>query len=474
MMKSCLLISVRAVGALLAALVLASCAAPGAAPNAGATLATVHVPKQLSFDGRTQGLVVGVLAGSALASNYHERLWFLRAVVKINGVSYVGAVNDGFLVLPLAAGDYELQFVETQKNVSDKSLTAYPVNYKFRVQAGRATSLGLVAFTRAVGEGKFQRAVIDNSEEITARLRREQKAIFDALDPRAPIVAADAAYAQAPAIEQLRREIARDAFTRTDSDTGVSYAFGEVGTIAKAVRDSQQRVMGFEALATGTTARMFSCAGEGERFVCSSDEPALYRVRATKVDRIALPAFSGRWWVEAFAPAGIVLVDENMSIFRSGDDGRTWTRDSWFAAKQPLASTVRIRAYNGKSGFYLYSIDKIDPLAPVALFSPYGGGGYRRIDVPDLPVWDKLIEVGDALAVGPAFSNVKERSLIYLRPLASDRWEERQLPDINCLGLQRVDDGDITVLCSRKRYRSHDLGRTWTPDESRSATASLN
>ena len=456
-------------------LLLASCAGPGA-PAPGA-VQVVRVAKQPAFDAREQGLVVGAIAGRSVAANYHERLWFLRAVVKIGGVDYVGAINDGYLVLPLKAGEYELQAVQTQQHPSDKSLTSYPITIKFRVQAGRATNLGLIAMTTAAGgEGKFHRLVVDNTADVTAHLKREQPAIFDALDPQAPVVAtAGAAFAKAQDIEKLRRDIARDAFGRTDADPSAGYTFGEAGTIAKAVRDSQQRVLGFEALATKPLARMFSCAGQSERFVCTSVEPALYVVHGTTIDRIPVPAASRNWWVDAYASAGIVLVDENMSIFRSRDDGRSWTKASWFAVKQPLAATTRIKAYNGKSGLYLYSIDKIDPLAPAALYSPYDSDSYTRVELPDLAVWDSLIEISDGLAVGPAFSAAKDHSLIYVRSRASNRWGERQLPDINCQDLQRPGAGnDITVRCSKKRYRSYDQGQTWSPDDSGPATLSLN
>jgi len=462
-----------------AALLLASCATPSAGPNAAVPSAPsiVHIAKQPTLNAHEQGLVVGAIAGRAVASNYHERLWFLKAAVKIGGTTYVGAVNDGYLALPLKAGEYELLAVETQKHPSDKNMTSYPISVKFRVQAGRATNLGLIMLTRASGEGQFHRSFIDNTADVTAHLKRNQREMFDALDPQAPVVAAsDAVYARPQAVEHLQREIARDAFTRLDADTRAQYTFGELGTIAKAVRDSQQRIVGFEALPTGTYASMFSCAGQSDRYVCSSVEPAIYVVHGTKVDRIAPPSASLHWWVDAFAPAGIVLVDENMSIFRSQDDGRNWTRTSWFAVKEPLKSTTRIKAYNGKSGFYLYSIDKIDPLAPAALYSNYSLDAYTKVPLPDLAVWDTLIEVEDALFVGPAFSDSKDRSLIYVRFRPSDRWEERQLPDIDCQNLQHPadDSDDITVLCSRKRYRSHDLGRTWSFEESAPATVTLN
>jgi hypothetical protein len=477
-----LIATVRLLIGLSAAHLLASCATPGAvpgAPNAAAPSApaVVRIPRQPTLDSREQGLLVGAIAGRAVASNYFERLWFLRAVLKINGVSYVGAINDGYLALPLKVGDYELQALETQKNASDKNMTSYPIHIKFRVQAGQATNLGLIVLTRGAGEGKFHRSIIDNTADITERLKHDQRGLFDALDPQAPVVTvSDTVYLKGQAIEQLQRDIARDAFTRSDADTKAAYTYGELGTIAKAVRDSQQRVVGFEALHTGTYASMFSCAGQSDRYVCSSVEPALYLVHGTQVDQIKLPSPSLHWWVDAFAPAGIALVDENMSIFRSQDDGRTWTKSSWFAVKEPLKPTTRIKSYNGKSGFYLYSVDKIDPLAPVALYSNYIiQDSYTKVDMPDLAVWDTLIEVKDTLFVGPAFSSSKDHSLVYVRLRGSNQWEERQLPDINCQNLQRPDDSDdVTVLCSRKRYRSHDQGRTWWPEENSPASVTLN
>ena len=99
---------------------------------------------------------------------------------------------------------------------------------------------------------------------------------------------------------------------------------------------------------------------------------------------------------------------------------------------------------------------------------------YRKVDLPDLTLWDNLVEVGNTLAEGPVFSSNREHSVIYVRPLPIERWEERALPDASCLSLQRAGENDISVLCSRKRYRSHDLGRTWAPEDGTSASVAQN
>ena len=64
--------------------------------------------------------------------------------------------------------------LQTQKLPGDKQLTAYPLDFKFRVEAGRATNLGVIALTRGSAAGKFVRTAVDNTAEMAARLQRER------------------------------------------------------------------------------------------------------------------------------------------------------------------------------------------------------------------------------------------------------------------------------------------------------------
>jgi hypothetical protein len=80
---------------LLSTLWLVSCAT-----TAPSRIEQVTVPETIG----DQGLLVGSLAGRAVAANLVERQSFPRASLRVDGVLYRGAVHDGYIVLPLAAG----------------------------------------------------------------------------------------------------------------------------------------------------------------------------------------------------------------------------------------------------------------------------------------------------------------------------------------------------------------------------------
>lgn len=428
----------------------------------------IKVPHALPDTLADQGLLVATIAGSGVSATVFEQLGFSMASVQVDDVYYSNAVRNNYLVLPLKPGDYTLQALHVYGAVQNGGETRFPLQYKFRIVSGQATNLGVIALVRQkIDDKRYWKVAVDNTKDMTAYLRKQHPKLAAALRPAAPVLANEIKYADANLLENLRRDIARDAWLFfSEEATTANYVGGEVGTIAKLLRDSQGKVAAFDVLDTGTTAAMQSCSGYEQRFVCSSAEPALYFVDGTKVEKRPLPVNAKHVWVHTFPPSGLVLIDENLNVYPSNDNGATWSKYAWAHRKEPLDSLARIRATNGKNGFYIYSTFVADPLAPQVVYSEFARPAFRSIDIPKVSSWQRLVETPQGLLLGPNNSERKDdASTLYFRPFGQMAWQARTLPGKRCFYLQHDDRENAEkwrVYCDSKFYTTVDAGRSWT------------
>ncbi len=445
---------------------LASCATPQSGSHVAPVQTRVKVPDQLPDTLGDQGLLVATVAANAVAGTGFQQLSFSMASVQVDGVYYSNAVRNNYLVLPLKPGNYTLEALYVYRTVEDRGETRYPLQYKFRIVSGQATNVGLIALVRQKGDDKrYFKVMVDNSADMAVYLRKNYPKLAATLRPAAPVLATEIKYADANLLESLRRDVARDAWLFSDDPDTVSYAGGEVGTIARLLRDSQGKVAAFDILDTGTTAAMLSCSGYEQRFVCSSAEPALYFVEGAKVERRALPVKAQHVWVHAFPPRGLVLIDEKMTVYCSSDNGASWSKYAWAKRKEPLHPAARIKSTNGKNGYYLYSTFNADPLAPQVIYSEFSHPGYRAVDIPKMSAWQRLVETPQGLLVGPLNTDRKDdTATLYFRPAAQAEWQPRALPGKRCFYLQRDDRENMEkwrIFCDSKFFVTANAGRTW-------------
>jgi photosystem II stability/assembly factor-like uncharacterized protein len=210
---------------------------------------------------------------------------------------------------------------------------------------------------------------------------------------------------------------------------------------------------------------MISCSGGGQRFVCSSAEPALYFVQGAKVQKRELPYPAKFVWVHTFSPAGIVLVDEKMNLYSSSDDGASWTKQVWYARAEPLPHLASIKFANGKAGYYVYATFTPDPLAPQVLYSDFARANYRKFEIPKMDDWQRLLETRKGVLIGPhRTSRAEEAAVLYFLPAGKSEWQTLSLPGKRCFFLQREAEGSdaLNVFCDSKTWTSKDFGQTWT------------
>jgi hypothetical protein len=454
--------------ALFTMLSLAACATGGGVPAVRERIALADaLPDSLGEN----GLLVGNIAADAVASTLIEKVWFSMAGVQIDDVYYSNAVRRNYLVLPLKPGDYTLEALHVYKTGDKGSGTRYPLQYKFRIVSGQATNLGIIALaTRKSKEnpeqkGLYWKVLVDNTDDMTAYLRKHHPKLAAGLRPATPILAQENKFADATMLEMTRRDLARSAWFRSEDLDRIHYVGAEAGTLAKILRNTQGKVSAMDVLDSGTKAAMVSCHGDDRRFVCSSAEPALYFIQNSKIEKRKLPLTASHVWVHTFPPQGLVLVDLNMNIYSSTDNGASWKQHVWYAPKKPLLPFARIKFENGRHGYYVYSTFSVDPLAPQVIYAEYSRPGYRKIDIPNMRNWQRLMENPAGLLVGPANSDkTDETANLYFQAMGQTGWQARPLPGSRCFFLERgkLNEEKLFVECDGKYYNSVDIGNTWT------------
>jgi hypothetical protein len=411
-----------------------------------------------------KGLLVASIGGRAVAQTRLQRATITAPGIQIDSTQYTNAVRDGYLVLPLNPGDYTLVMLSVA-NETDTPYTTFPLNYKFHITANRATNVGGIVLVPQRGNEKgFIRVLIDNTAEMAAHLRKTYPRMTASLLSPTPDMTTANKLASSAAIDAVRQEIARMELLWTEDMYTAAYLGGDAGTIARLLRDSQGKIAAFDVLDAGTTAAMVSCSGHDNRYVCGSVEPALYFVNDDKVTRRPVP-FPMKWVkVHTFPPAGLVLVDESMNVYASPNNGGSWTKYSWFAPKEPIFSFSPIRFANGRNGYYVYTLSSLDPLAADVIYSDYSPAAYRRIEIPKMKLWQRLLETPDGLLVGPQNGASKsDFATLYFRENGRSDWKSLKLPGQYCLAPQRVDktSNKLRVFCETRKYDSTDSGKTW-------------
>jgi len=452
--------------ALLLIAFLAACAGPQTLPVEH----RVKIPDVLPEKLNGEGLLVATIAASNMARSGVEAYSFNNAGVQIDNTLYDNAVHDGYLVLPLKPGEYTLSSLHVFGKAEDNRRTRYPLNYRFRITENQANNLGIIVLlkdTRPDAKStSYLKNLVDNTSDMSAYLRKHYPKLGVEVVTQLASSASGRTtrFVNPQNLEYLRRQIAQRQWLVSDDAFITTHVGGEVGTMAKLLRNTRGKVVAIDVIDSKTTYALRSCSGHDNRFVCSSPEPALYHLNDTTVTRRVLPFPARHVWVHTFPPQGLVLVDQNQMVYMSSDNGLSWKKQVWFDRKKPLEPQHNIKFTNGKNGYYVYATFSFDPLVSEVVYSDYGHKGLQRIDIPKMKRWERLLELSQGIVVGPVSTDNTEPSRIYFRAHGQTAWQARPLPGPQCSALQREStSGDnIVVYCSSKFYSSADAGQSWT------------
>ena len=421
-----------------------------------------------------------------------------NASIDVDGSLRASAMSDGYIAIPLRAGEHTLvkvraaghllgQVVEREAAVRPARGAAAPsyiyipgsttqvhyttlsIDRKFRVEPGRITNLGLLVYLPVVDKGDTKRAatsesrqfnvvVVDNGAETRAFLETNYPELVASLRSR-DLVLAPGKYLAADKLPELRRAIAfhesRGPHVVASEATAVVY--GKAGTLValnKGKADGAQTSV--QILDPGTLADVLGGVRSGDRFTFVTSDGQVLTWEGGAVGRAALPSRSQPVGIWAVGARGLVVVDNRMRIFTSKEPGASWEE---FVGR--IIDTPRndIAVASDGEGAYI-SLGTKD--APRGLSYLRAGAAAPASIPPPLP------ELGGS---GP-FSMVARRaglfvlygseSFLFLRK-ADQRWIAQKKPVAEGCKSMRIDDEgkEIVVECGGAAYRSADSGATW-------------
>lgn len=431
------------------------------------TANTVRIPDDLG----QQGLLLVKLSSDHLAM-------LNKVQPQVNDKLYKDGYQDsGYVELVLAPGEYTFNSLMSsvqggsngrgEATAASASSVKYPIDKKFRIEAGKVSNLGILFFlTHAEENKKYTMVQIDNTEEARRHLQTAYPKLYASLRDKTPWLV-PGVYLQAPELSALRKEIALRASTHMSAEDLAETEFltATIGTLAliqKKPRGAAQGTPGkIDMIETHTLEDVDSqhCAAARGRLVCVLGGRL---ITVNGAERRAQPLPSPMAMVDrahVFGTRGIVLTDRRLHIFSSLNNGVNWSRYDDAVLSEPLDTSTKVGFENGKKGFYIYSAGSDRTI----LYTPYAQLAYKKMELPamvkNVP---HLREFDGGVAIGPEFSLLGDATL-YIGSFDSPQWAERRIPYTQCAKLKLEDrtSEKLSVVCLGQTYRSNDGGRTW-------------
>jgi hypothetical protein len=426
-----------------------------------------------------------------------------NASIDLDGSLHASAMRDGYIAIPLPAGDHTLRKLRAEGHLlrgrvveqeapfrlarggaaptyvyvpgTSRTIqyTTLSVDRSFRIEPGRITNLGLLVYlpvadppgtSRATtGESRrFNTVAVDNSAETAAFLETNYPALHGSLQNRA-LVLAPAKYLAPEKLRDLRRAIAfhesRGPHVVGSDTTAVVY--GRAGTLvalSKGKTDSAPPTV--QVLETNTLADVVGGVRSGERYTFVTSDGKVLSWEGGAVGQAPLPSRTQPVGIYAVGARGLMVIDNRMRIFSAREPGAPWLE---YAAAMSSTPRNDVSVASDAEGAYI-CVGNRD--LPRSLSYLRAGASAPDGIPPPLP------ELGGE---GP-FRMVARRSglfvlydaqaFLFLRK-ADLRWSVRKKPAAEGCKSMRIDDEgtELVVECGGATYRSPDGGVSWIRPE---------
>ena len=426
------------------------------------TVNIVRIPDDLG----QQGLLLVKLSSDHLGM-------FNKVQPQINDKLYQNSYQDsGYVELVLTPGEYTFNSLmnsiggssaHAEGAAASISTVKYPIDKKFRIEAGKVSNLGMLFFlTHADDTKNYTPSQIDNTEEARRYLQTAYPKLYASLHDKTPQLV-PGAYLETSELSALRKEIALRASTSMSAQdmTDTEFLTGTIGTLALIQKIPGSTLSKIDMIETHTLedVERERCAAAHGRLVCVLGGRL---ISVNGAERRAQPLPSPMATVDrahVFGTRGIVLTDRRLHVFSSLNNGINWSRYDDAVLNEPLDTSTKVGFDNGKNGFYIYS----SASDRTVLYSPYAQLAYKKMQLPAMvKKVQHLREFDGGVVIGPEWSLLGDTNL-YTGSFDSAQWEERKIPANQCAKIQLEDrrSEKISVVCLGQVYRSKDGGRSW-------------
>ena len=279
----------------------------------------------------------------------------------INGKKYNNVILKNYLIISLPAGSYSLDaiggqiFLENMGSHTRYTFGTYPIRRNFSIKEGQVTNLGFI-FASFGSQGEYQLRNFDNSQSISAYLRKQHPQLYNALLSKNTNLA-PASYSSISELEAIRKRITlQNASKIFYHDKNVIN--GIVGALAIVKRDQNNKIVSIQLIETNTFDEIPHCGESKIRFACyipnsRKDRLLVGELAGNARFRDVPKGFSGRAVLYPFGKQGIIVTNYNLDLFVSHDGGRNFYHDNRFKLNRPVEYHFDIEFKSNAKGVYI-------------------------------------------------------------------------------------------------------------------------
>jgi len=415
--------------------------------------------------------------------------------VTINGRIHNASLRDGYLALSLAPGEYTLQNLRTEgwnEKVSHNTVaspfvpvrgssggyrapvyvpgttsyrtvyyTTLPINQKFKIEAGKITSVGMYVFlTDPKDPKKFITVQLDNTREMRHYLDTNYPTLMNGMKEK-NITLASGKYVEAAKLPTVRQMIAAKEIGAGHLVPGrnATITYGNAGTIVvlrpdRSKKDASPKV---EILDTGTLADINDVQFQGERLNFLTADGQILMFDNNTLNRQTIPYRVQPLRFRYFGQHGIVVVDNRRRLLLSNNDGQNWSQYEGMMLEKPSNLTEITSTHDGA---YLYSNDGV----PKSI-NYYGYNQPAHVVIPPPSERGSISAYARGRLVATdagLFIDYTGANEFHFKPTGKNDWQLRSTPALKCDRIAYEAAGRVlNVRCENIAYRSDDGGQNW-------------
>ena len=410
----------------------------------------VFLNKELKNDVKGKGLLVGHFSTS------RTDLVVGEGRLRINSKNYYNAIDNSQIVIPLEPGEYVLQEAESSTNNEFRSNRnmLYSLDIKFTIREGEITNLGEIFLLFEKGSWKYKYYLLKNDKDIMNNLASDYSGVYKKFRNKR-MNYAKGKYLDLKNLNELRRLSSVDIVEKRQ--IGAVYVAGALGGIAK-VKDGTVKWID-----TGSLQYLDTCNSSSEKLACVIRRPLkgdlLFSGTKNKHQFRKLPTKNFKGKIYLGDKDNILLVDEEMELFSSANDGKSWVRDSSYKYIIPEnVKPEKIKVEVAPGGYYLYS-------SRTGILLKRYNRELRRVHQPENRDLISMISTENGLYIKTSGEFLASASQ-YVKKHKSDDWQSIDVPDSKCFPmLSNYSRDELFMVCKGETYTVSNAASKWVKRE---------
>jgi len=423
-----------------------------------------------------------------------------NASVQIDGREISSAMRNGYIAIPLPAGEHRLSQFKAMGQLLRSDVIEYapairparvgyvptdiyipgasrPVHYttlgadrSFRIEAGRVTNLGLMVYLPVVDppdqkrattddSRRFNTVTLDNGVETSRFLETNYPELVRSLRSR-DLLLAPGKYVDPAKLPDVRRAIAYHELKGPNVVATQTRAvvYGRAATIVVLTRGPNDKDTHVEVLDTGTLADVVGAVRHGDRYTFVTSDAKALSWDGQALTRAPLPERVQPLGLHPLGERGLMVIDMRMRILTAREPGAPWVDHQALMVGTPRDD---VSVATEDAGDYI-SIGTRG-LVPSLYYLKAGESVPQRVQPPDSVEGDGSLGRYFMVTRRAGLFVFYDSAQFLFRSKATQQWARHYMPNEKCKGAKLDDEGrEFTVECEGVKYRSVNSGATWS------------